>query len=168
MKILQLLQHMVMILLQHPLTFCNIITFIAEAQHTFLNIYAFLEFVEVVMPRLAHPSVSDLVRSDWMGCFTQDTAVCDELFHVGVPVWLIQSKFAIAEQTIIKRPVTYSFPNKIIQAMYSECGKSILPFNLLYCGPGGLSRHINSCYYYKGTMHFGTPNANNLSLEGTS
>ena len=103
-----------MILLRHPLTFRDIIAFVAEAQRAFLDIYAFLEFVEVVMPRLAHPSMSHLVRSDWMGCFTQDTAVCDELFHVGVPIWLIRPKFAITEQTIIERPVTYSFPDKIV------------------------------------------------------
>ena len=167
-KILQSLQHTVMILLQHPLTFRNIIAFVAEAQRAFLDIYAFLEFIEVIMPRLAHPSVSHPVWSDWMGCFTQDTAVCDKLFHAGVPVWLIRPKFAIMKQTIIERLVKYSFPDKIVQAMYSECSKSVPPFDLLYRGPGGLSRHINSCHYCKGTTHPGTPNTNNLSSEGTS
>ena len=137
-KMVQSLQPTVVLLLQHPLTFHNVVTFVAEAQPMFLDIYAFLDFVKVLMPHLTFPSLSHPVRTDWMGTFTQDTAVCDELFHAGIPMWLTQLDFTITEDTIIKNPVTFSFPDHIIRGMYSEGGKSA-PFDLIYHGQGGLA-----------------------------
>jgi len=156
------LQHTVMLLLQHPLTFHNVIVFIAEAQRVFLDIHVFLDFVEVVLPHLTFPSASCPVRSDWMGAFTQDTAICDELFRAGIPVWLIQLDLTIMEQTVIEKPVTFSFPNNIVRAMYSEHGKSVAPFPLLCCGQGGFSRHIHSRRHYTGMAHTDT------TMESTS
>ena len=101
------------LLLQHSLTFRDVVAFVAEAQRTFLNIYAFLDFVEVLMPRLTFPSASHPVQTDWMGTFTQDTAVCDELFRTSIPVWLTRLDFTITEDTIIENPVTFSFPDHI-------------------------------------------------------
>ena len=57
-KMVQSLQHTVVLLLQHPLTFHDVVTFVAEAQPMFLDIYAFLDFVKVLMPHLTFPSVS--------------------------------------------------------------------------------------------------------------
>ena len=61
-----------------------------------------------------------------MGTFTQDTAVCDELFRTGVPMWLTQLDFTITEDTIIENPVTFSFPDHIIRGMYSEGTRPLL------------------------------------------
>jgi len=143
-KMLLSLQHTVTLLLQHPLTFRNVIVFVAEAQHVFLDIHAFLDFVEVILPCLAFPSASHPVRSDWMGAFTQDMAICDELFCAGIPMWLIRLNLTITEQTVIEKPVTFSFPDNIVRAMYSERSKSVAPFPLLCRGRGGFSRHIHS------------------------
>ena len=52
MKILQSLKHTIMLLLHHPLTSHDLIAFIAEAQWTFLDIHAYLDFIKVLMPRL--------------------------------------------------------------------------------------------------------------------
>ena len=57
-KMVQSLKHTVVLLLQHPLTFRDVVAFVAEAQRTFLDIYAFLDFVKVLMPHLTFPSVS--------------------------------------------------------------------------------------------------------------
>ena len=57
-KMVQSLQHTVVLLLQHPLTFHDVVTFVAEAQPMFLDIYTFLDFVKVLMPHLTFPSVS--------------------------------------------------------------------------------------------------------------
>ena len=74
-----------------------------------------------------------------MGAFTHNTTICDELFHAGIPVWLIRLEFMITEQTVIENLVMFSFPDHIIRPMYSEPGKSAAPFNLLYYGGGGFS-----------------------------
>ena len=58
MKMLQSLKHTVMLLLHHPLTFRDLIAFVAEAQWTFLDIHAYLDFVKVLMPHLLFPSES--------------------------------------------------------------------------------------------------------------
>ena len=58
MKMLQSLKHTVMLLLHHPLTFCDLIAFVAEAQRTFLDIHAYLDFIKVLMPHLLFPSES--------------------------------------------------------------------------------------------------------------
>lgn len=149
-KMLQSPQHTAMVLLQHPLAFCNAIAIVTEAQQMFLNIYGFLDFVEIVLPCTSFPTASYPVRSDWMGCFTQNTTVYNELFCMGVPVWFIHSNFTITDQTIIEMPVTFSFPNHIVRAMYSEHGKTVQPFNLLYCGGGGLNCHVHLHQYYMG------------------
>ncbi|KAF8433960.1 hypothetical protein L210DRAFT_3411217 [Boletus edulis BED1] len=155
-----------MVLLQHPLTYRDVVAFVAQAQRTFLDIYAFLDFVEVVLPHTCFPTISHPVRLDWMGCFTRDTTVCDELFLAGVPVWLACLNFMVTDQTIIEKPVAFSFPDHIVRAMYSERGKPIRPFDLLYCCGGGLSRHVHSRRHYMGTME--PTSTLPTSLPGTS
>ena len=151
-KMLQRLQHTKIVLLYHPLTLRNLIAFVAQAQRIFLDIITFLDFVEVVLPCLAYPgSVPHAVWSDWMGCFTTNAQVCNELFQAGVPVWYVRATFTITENTIIKRVITFSFPDHILRAEYFEQGKSVQPFDTLYKGPGGFHRHVHSCRYYMGT-----------------
>ena len=150
--LLQSLQHTVMVLLQHPLTFRDLVAFVAQTQRTFLDIYSFLDYVQVVLPRISFPTDPHPVRSDWMGCFTQDMAVCDKLFHAGVPVWLVRLDYSITDQTVIEKPVVFLFPDHLVCAMYSERGKSVQPFDLLYRGTGGLTRHIHTRRHYVGTM----------------
>lgn len=169
-KVLQSLQLTAMILLQHPLTFHDVITFVTQAQWMFLNIYAFLDFVEVVLPHSSFPTNSHPVRSDWMGCFTQDPIVCNELFYTGVPVWFIHLKLTITDQTIIKKPVMFTFPDHITHAMYSKCGRTVQPFDLCYHGSGGLKQHVYLRQYYAGHMNPSptTPLSSTLSTSNIS
>ena len=68
-----------------------------------------------VQPHIAYPFGTPLsIQSHWMGCFTQDMKICDDLFHAGVPVWLIHSQNMITSQTNIKRHVKFTFPDEII------------------------------------------------------
>ncbi|KAN0086211.1 hypothetical protein V8E55_007345 [Tylopilus felleus] len=119
------LDHDLMVLLNHPLTFRDIVVFVAEAQRYFLDIMAFLDYVLYVLPHNSYPPFAPLpVRSEWMGCFTADTKVCDELFHVGVPVWLVRHNFSITPWTIIEKPARFTFPDNVIHSMYSEGASS--------------------------------------------
>ena len=90
-RILKAIDHDLMAIFNHPLAFHDIVIFMAQLQRYFLDIMAFLNYALDVLPHVGYsPSVPHPVRSEWMGCFTTDTRVCDELFHVGVLVWLVQ------------------------------------------------------------------------------
>ena len=138
-----------MVLLNHPLTFRDVIVFMAQAQQYVLDIMAFLNYILYVIPHVNYPSSAPPpVRSDWMGCFTADNKVCNKPFYVGVLVWLVRDNFTITPQTIIKKLVKYTFPDDIIRSMYSEGGKPACPFDCLYCGPSGLLRHVHTHRHY--------------------
>ena len=113
------LDHGLMILFNHPLTFHDVIVFMDQAQHYFLDIMASLDYILYILPYVNHPpSIPSPVCSDWMGCFTADTRVCDELFHSGVLVWLIWHNFTITSWTTIEISVRYTFPDNIICSTY--------------------------------------------------
>ena len=106
----------------------------------------------MAQPRIANPSfLPHSVRSDWMGCFTTDSGVCNELFQAGVPIWFMRYKFTITDKTIIEKPIRYMFPDHIIRSQYFEKGKTVRPFDLLHSGPGGFQCHFHSCRHYTGT-----------------
>ena len=145
-------------ILNHPLTFRDVVMFVAEAQQYFLDIMAFLDYVLDILPHITHPPFIPLpVRSQWMGCFTADTKVCDELFHAGVPVWLVQHNFTITLRIIIEKLVRFTFPDGIICSMYSEGGKPARPFDCLYRRPGGLHHHLHTWHHYTATVQPSIP-----------
>ena len=109
-RILKALDHDLMIIFNHPLTFHDVVVFMAQIQQYFLDVMAFLDYALDVLPHVGYPpSVPCPVCSEWMGCFTADTRVCDELFHVGVPVWLVHHNFTITSRTIIEKAVRYMY-----------------------------------------------------------
>lgn len=148
-KWVQDLRHTVDLLRNQPLFFRDIIVLVAQAQRSFLDIYSFLEFVEVVIPHRSYPSVVlPSVRTDWMGSFTKESSACNELFSAGVPVWLVRADHTITPRTIIKNRVRFTFPDDILRALYSERGRIVPNPPLLHSGPGGLERHFNSRRQY--------------------
>ena len=152
--LLKSLEHDIMVLLNHALTFHDIVIFVAQAQRYFLDIIAFLDYVRCVLPHIANPPfIPPPVRSDWMGCFTVDMKVCDDLFHAGVPVWLVHHNLTITPRTIIQKSVRFTFPDHIVCSTYSEHGKSTRPFQCLYCGPGGFLRHFHNHRYYTSSIY---------------
>ena len=152
-RMIKSLEHDIMLLLNHPLMFRDIVVFVAQAQRYCLDILAFLDYVMYVQPRIAYPTgAPPPVQSHWMGCFTQDTKICDDLFHAGVPVWLIRSRHTITSQTIIERHVKFTFPDDIIRSVYSEGGKPAHPFNNLYHRPGGFNCHFHMRRTYTGSI----------------
>ena len=82
----------------------------------------------------------------------QDTKICDDLFHAGVPVWLIHSHHTITSQTIIERHVKFTFPDDIVRSVYSKGGKPAHPFDNLYHGPGGFNCHFHTWHAYTGSV----------------
>lgn len=150
-RMLQSLRLDIMLLLNHPLTFHDIMVFMAQAQWYCLNVLAFLDYIIYVQPCIAYPTGPPLpIRSHWMGCFMQSTKICDDLFHTGVPVWLIQPCHTITSQTNIERHVKFMFPDEIVCSTYSEGGKPH-HFDCLYHRPGGFSCHLHMQCSYTGS-----------------
>lgn len=144
-RMVKSLEHDTMLLFNHPLTFRDITVYVAQAQRYFLDIMAFLDYVTLVQPRIAYPSGPPFeVQPYWMGCFTWDTSTCNDLFHAGVPVWLIRSRDQITSTANIQKRVKFTFPDDIVRGMYTENGKSVRPFVILHHGPSCFLRHFHT------------------------
>lgn len=153
MKMLSSLKHDITVLRRHPLTYRDIIIYVAQAQRSFLDITAFMDYVEVVQPRVAYPSSWSPLPGNpgWMGCFTDDSKICDTFLTAGVPVWLIRAEAYIPPDMNIDKPVLLTFPDHLTKSMYCEGGKVVKPFPLLYRGQGGFNRHFHTRRPYAGT-----------------
>ncbi|OJA11302.1 hypothetical protein AZE42_09656 [Rhizopogon vesiculosus] len=150
------LKHDISILHRHPLTYRDIIVFVAQAQRSFLDIIAFMDYVEIVQPRLTTSSWSSWspLPGDpkWMGCFTDDSKTCDNFLNAGVPVWLVRAEAYIPYNINIIKPVILTFPDNITKSIFSEAGKVVQPFPLIYRGRGGFNRHCHTRRAYTGTF----------------
>ncbi|KAG1874422.1 hypothetical protein F4604DRAFT_1925300 [Suillus subluteus] len=148
------LKHDINVLRRHPLMYRDIIIFVAQAQRSFLDIIAFMDYVEIVQPRLTSgwSSWGPLEgNSRWMGCFTTDSKICDIYLNAGVPVWLVRTEVYISPQMNIIKPVVLTFPDDLTKNVYCE-GNIMRPFPLLYRGPGGFNRHFHTRRAYTGTF----------------
>ena len=164
-KLILTLRHSIYQLMNDPHPWRDVVAVVAQAQRLFLDIIAFLDYWEVVGPRVGWPNVTPHpVRADWMGCFTTDSRVCNELFCAGVPVWYIRFEFSVTATTIIEKPVVYTFPDHIIRAQFSVPRKTVQPFSLLHAGPGGKDRHVQSRQFYESTPSLST----STSASGSS
>ena len=86
-------QHEVVHLQHHPLVLQDLVIFIAQLQCTLLDIHAMLNYFEIVHPLLENPPLKPIhANPTWMGCFTSNTRICDELYMAGVPVWLFHDE----------------------------------------------------------------------------
>jgi hypothetical protein len=150
------LKHDISVLRRHPLTYRDIIVFVAQAQRSFLDIIAFMDYVEIVQPRLTTSSWSSWspLPGDpkWMGCFTDDSKTCDNFLNAGVPVWLVRAEAYIPYNINIIKPVILTFPDNITKSIFSEAGKVVQPFPLIYRGRGGFNRHCHTRRAYTGTF----------------
>jgi hypothetical protein len=151
-KMLSSFKHDVNLLCRHPLTYRDIIVFVAQAQRSFLDIIAFMDYVEVVQVRSSWQTWSaDRVNPNWMGCFTYDSKICDTFLAAGVPVWLVRAEAYIAPNMNIIKPVLLTFPDHITKSMYCDARNIVKPFPLLYHGHGGFHRHFHTRRDYAGT-----------------
>ncbi|KAG2072473.1 hypothetical protein BDR04DRAFT_983368, partial [Suillus decipiens] len=114
------------------LTYHDIVVYVAQAQHLFLDVIAFIDYVEVIQPHIALTAwLPPSANTNWMGCFTYDSRLCDTLFKAGVPVWLVRAEAYISPDMNIIKPVLLMFPDHITKSMYCESGRVVKPFPLL-------------------------------------
>ncbi|KIK14005.1 hypothetical protein PISMIDRAFT_42077, partial [Pisolithus microcarpus 441] len=76
-----------------------------------------------------------------MGCFTNNTQICEVLYLARVPVWLVCREEFIPPTMNVVWPVCLTFPDNIVKATYTENGVA-KPFPAIYHGPCGALCHF--------------------------
>ncbi|KAI6027282.1 hypothetical protein BKA83DRAFT_4025291, partial [Pisolithus microcarpus] len=72
------------------LVFRDLVVFVSQLQHTLLDIHAALEYIEILYLLLTNvPSMPVHTNPNWVGCFTNNTQICEVLYLAGVPLWLV-------------------------------------------------------------------------------
>ncbi|KAG1810839.1 uncharacterized protein BJ212DRAFT_1483972 [Suillus subaureus] len=131
------LQHSISRLKKHPLTFCNLLIFVTDAQHLFLEIYSFMDWVLITQPRISSGMGANTVNSAWIGAFMHDSDMCNKLHMAGIP-------------SLVMKPVLITHLDDIIISMYAE-GNKIRPYDIIYCGQGGHQHQLHVRHLYGGT-----------------
>jgi len=99
-------QHDITHLHHHPLIFRDLVVFVAQLQRTLLDIHAVLNYVEILHPLLVSPPSKPVCTNPtWMGCFTNSTSLCEELYLAGIPVWRFHREPYISLTMNIVNPV---------------------------------------------------------------
>ncbi|KAI6014626.1 hypothetical protein EDC04DRAFT_2538501, partial [Pisolithus marmoratus] len=88
---------------------------------------------------------------NWMGCFTNNTQICEVLYFIRVPVWLVRREEFIPPTMNVVQLVHLTYPNHIVKAMYMENGVA-RPFPAIYHGPSGALCHFHTCHSYQGNL----------------
>ena len=116
-----------------PTNFRTMQLSVREAQRVFLEITAYLDYLEIYEGNLDGSRLSSHGRRcQIMGAFTHDLDACDRLFRAGIPVWLV-------------RPCRDLPSMRIKMVVPLQAAESILPLGLpplpphpsIYRGPGG-------------------------------
>ncbi|KAG1812794.1 uncharacterized protein BJ212DRAFT_1482862 [Suillus subaureus] len=157
--------HTVAHLKSHPLTFCDLLIFVTNAQHLFLDIYSYIDRVLIAQP-LTTSGLCHVVWGDWMGAFVQSSDVCKKLFCTGIPIWYVRTSAYIPLNMKVIEPVLLTHLDHIIIGMYTE-GSKVHPFKVIYCSPGGHHHHVHVHCLYAGTTHL-DPKADNPQPSSSS
>ncbi|KAG1795442.1 uncharacterized protein HD556DRAFT_1235591 [Suillus plorans] len=144
------LRHGISQLKKHPLTFRNLLIFVTDAQHLFLEIHSFMDWVLIVQPRISSSIRANTVNSAWMGAFTHDSDMCNKLHMAGVPVWYVRTMAYISANMKVMKPVLITHPDDIVISMYAE-GNKIRPYDIIYRGQGGHQHQLHVRRLYGGT-----------------
>ncbi|KIK12643.1 hypothetical protein PISMIDRAFT_51164, partial [Pisolithus microcarpus 441] len=57
-----------------------------------------------------------------VGCFTNNTQICEVLYLAGVPLWLVHREEFISPTMNVVWLVCLTFPNNIVKVTYTENG----------------------------------------------
>ena len=97
------------------------------SQRLLLEVHAWILYVDVVQPRLEDPTFHAKNKVlPLRGVITGRHAVAEEMFRVGVPVWLVRPIHSFTSHTVICKTVTpldwidfFSFKSKMVHGKFS-------------------------------------------------
>ncbi|KAG1838529.1 hypothetical protein DFJ58DRAFT_846030 [Suillus subalutaceus] len=160
------LRHSISRLKTHPLTFCDLLIFVMDTQHLFLEIQSFMDWVLITQPRISSGIGANPVNSAWMGAFTHDSDMCNKLHMAGIPIWYVRMMAYIPAHMKVIKPVLITHPDDIVISMYAE-GNKIRPYDIIYRGQGGHQCQLHIRCLYGGTT-FKHPDGPVASSASTS
>ncbi|KAJ7610360.1 hypothetical protein FB45DRAFT_1037933 [Roridomyces roridus] len=102
------------------LTFDKMVVTLTAVQRYFLELTAFLDFVEIYKPRIDLVDVNNEYKNvsvveECMGGFTADVTIASELFRAKLPFWLVRPLHVFANENILSMVSTTSAPISILQ-----------------------------------------------------
>jgi hypothetical protein len=101
---------------------------VRELQRMYLELTGFLDYEEFYRRETG----SSNRAANIMGTFTTSLAVCEQLFHAGVPVWLVRPYSALHSIRILRlMPITYAQTEVPLEASFWP------KYPPIYRGPGG-------------------------------
>ncbi|KAF9235690.1 hypothetical protein BU15DRAFT_77715, partial [Melanogaster broomeanus] len=136
-------RHLLNMLKHHPLTFPDVVLYVAELQRSLLDINGHMYYVKKAQFPLTYPDFHQRVDPLVMGCFTHDITTCERLFRAGIPVWLVRSPQFIPADMNILNIVDVTRPDHIVQKNFVH-NNVVTVFPTLHLGPGGSDRHANT------------------------
>ncbi|KIJ08168.1 hypothetical protein PAXINDRAFT_18677 [Paxillus involutus ATCC 200175] len=136
-------RHLLNVLKHHPLTFPDVVVYVAELQRFLFDTLAHMLYINDHQFTLTYPDFPRRTNNALMGCFTESISTCERLFHAGIPVWLVRSPQFIPQDMNIINVVTVTHPDHIVQKNFVHDGV-VTMYPTLHLGRGGTDRHFNS------------------------
>ncbi|KAG1836059.1 hypothetical protein DFJ58DRAFT_735271 [Suillus subalutaceus] len=127
---------------QQAMAWRDIVIIVAEYQRRFLDIWAVIDYYEIIEPRMRFVDTTHKVNPKWMGCFTEDVAIATKVHAAGVPVWLIRDARLVNANMNIVKVVSFTPPDDLVIGMYHDPVKLFAqPFDIINRGPNNRKRH---------------------------
>ncbi|KIJ06632.1 hypothetical protein PAXINDRAFT_20175 [Paxillus involutus ATCC 200175] len=128
-----------------PLTWRDIITAVAEFQHSVMECFAYFDYHHMILPSVQTPVFPyPEYNPYWLGAFTCDPGVAETLFRAGVPVWLIRHEDTVTAnmaKVVPREP-------EVVLAMFTNPVKHFTrPFPVRYVGPSNYERSL-ACHRF--------------------
>ncbi|KAG1770140.1 hypothetical protein EV702DRAFT_1202555 [Suillus placidus] len=120
----------------------DIVMVVAEYQCRFLDIWALLDYFEIIKPCMHFVDTTHNVNPKWMGSFTQDVAIATKVHAAGVPVWLICDARLVHSNMNIVKVISFTPPDDLVIGMYHHPVKIFAqPFDIIARCPSNCQRH---------------------------
>ncbi|KAG2742858.1 hypothetical protein P692DRAFT_20879924 [Suillus brevipes Sb2] len=127
---------------QQAMAWRDVVMVVAEYQRRFLDIWALLDYCEIIEPRMRFVDTTHNVNPKWMGCITQDVAIATKVHAAGVPVWLIRDARLVQSNMNIIKVVSITPPDDLVIGMYHHPIKNFAqPFDIIARCPSNRRRH---------------------------
>ncbi|KIO10371.1 hypothetical protein M404DRAFT_21322 [Pisolithus tinctorius Marx 270] len=135
-------QRSLMHLKQLPFTFCDTVVLVMLFQHLCLDIYAMVDSLEIKITPPSGPFFN--AKQHWMGAFTTDPDVCEQLFEARIPIWLVWKPELVPKDMKIHHKVDITCPEGIITTPDEFEVSQMLKWNARWYYPGD-PMHVHTC-----------------------
>ncbi|KAI6037647.1 hypothetical protein EDC04DRAFT_2897238 [Pisolithus marmoratus] len=138
---LRLCRRCLLHLKQLPFTFRDTVILVTFCQRLCLDVFGMLEYLETVLP----PATGSFIDAidHWMGAFTTDPGICQHLFEVRIPVWLIWKPNNVPKDMRVLKEVEVTCPDDIVTDPENVEVGQVLKWNGGWCYPGD-TRHLHT------------------------